>query len=58
MAEQDALEAGVTTKPAENDHLDHEQDDHSQRLNLNELVPELQANILKQSKPDIPTLRS
>jgi hypothetical protein len=47
MAEQDALEAGVTTRPAENGHLDHGQADHSQRLNLNELVPELQANILK-----------
>jgi hypothetical protein len=47
MAEQDALKAGVTTKPAGNGHMDHEQDDHSQRLNLNELVPELQTNILK-----------
>lgn len=47
MADQDASKAEVTTKPAENGHINHEQDDRSRKLNLNELVPELQASILK-----------
>jgi hypothetical protein len=47
MADQDASKAGVTIKPAEIGLINHEQDDHSRTLNLNELVPELQASILK-----------
>lgn len=44
MADQEASNTGVT---AESGHVHHEQDDRSHKLNLNELVPELQANILK-----------
>jgi hypothetical protein len=51
MADQDTSKAEVATRPAENGHINHEQDDRSRKLNLNELIPELQANILKHVRP-------
>jgi hypothetical protein len=47
MAGQDALKAEATTKPVQNGHSSHEHDVRPRILNLNELVPELQTNILK-----------
>lgn len=47
MAGQHELKVINTDKPIQNGHSYHEQDVCSRALNLNELTPELQTNILK-----------
>lgn len=47
MAGQVELKVVNTTKPTQNGHSYHEEDARSCALNLDELTPELQTNILK-----------